>query len=282
MFDAMYRRKSQCLMSPFVCGVVVLGLSTVITFGAGARPQLAATKTTTVWVVKQVTSYTGGLTLYIGDDFVKAVTHDGELAIITHAPKWNVVMYRKSENRGLELTYEKWNESGLGLMTSKRSLELGSKSNYFDPVLKVNCTKVDRPCSGRFYEANDPSMFRGAARQELRRLVYRCATSIPMSSKKISKFVTSIYNVPDNNCVPLELAYYCTDGSILKPYSTKSVEKEQLPVSLFAYPVGYKKVSDRAEMTYSKKQFQQVRTFLDSYMIDEPKNPSLVIPPNRN
>jgi hypothetical protein len=234
---------------------------------AGIAPAARSESSDQVWIVRQSNQLLGVVTLYIGQDRAKLTARNGELTMTCCAPNWNVVVYRKSDNVGVNVPLEQWYRNGFRLMNPRTSLDKGKHENTVDPDLKIDCQELVLKTADRLYGVDDPTVFRSSKKTFMREIRYKCTRSIPIN-KNVDKFLTGVFNVPDLDGIPLALTYFCTDGTIEKPYGTLSLKKGQSPSSFFTYPKGYAATALN-QILISKHSQSQMQAILDAVVNEE-------------
>lgn len=246
--------------------LVVLG-AVLLSFAASTT-RCSAENQKDVWVVKEINQFLGTTNIYLSPDGARCVVRDGELSILCAAPKWNVVLFRKSDNSGVDIPYEHFCRHGLNLMNPKQSLRTGIAKSISDEQLNVPCKEMKIRCGKQFFGTNDPVLFQATKKLGLREIYYKCTESVPVSPK-VQAFLNGLFNVPrEFTGVPLELSYYCTDGSVERTYSTLSVKKSRVPQNFFAYATGFKTAAI-ADLMISNKQKHQFESLLESVVEEE-------------
>jgi hypothetical protein len=242
-------------------------LTLLLIVPAGIAPAARSESCDQVWIVRQSNQLLGVVNLYIGQDRAKLTARNGELTMTCCAPNWNVVVYRKSDNVGVNVPIEQWYRNGFKLMNPRTSLDKGKHENTVDPDLKIDCQELVLKTDNRLYGVNDPTVFRSSTKTFTREIRYKCTRSIPLN-KNVDKFLTGVFNVPDLDGIPLALTYICTDGSVEKPYGTLSLKKGQSPASFFTYPKGYA-TTVLNQILISKHSQNQMQAILDAVVNEE-------------
>jgi hypothetical protein len=223
-----------------------------------------------VTVIKQSNLYLGPITLYFGHDRVKLIGREGNLAILCAPPDWKVVVFRKDENKALEVPLERWSSEGFGLMRAKQSLTDGKSSTIFDPGLKINCLQIVSKPGGRFYEGNDPVMYRTTTKSTVTKVIFKATASLPLT-EHCMRFVQGLYDQQDLPYVPLEMANALSDGTTSKTYSTSSISKETVPPAFWTYPKNYAHAKNKSDILASEKDVKKFGDLLKTYMDDVPE-----------
>jgi hypothetical protein len=163
-----------------------------------------------------------------------------------------------------EIAVNDWIGKGLKTFNGRAEITSGTKSTYFDPLLKMNVLQREVPLSGRFFGSNDPALFRSAVKKQLSSMRLRLATNIPLGEEE-KKFLQGIYTLPYCGGYPLELATLTTDGGVTYTYVAQSVSKTKVNASIFDYPTGFKTVQDRFKVFVTEKQKERFSDFMDAF-----------------
>ncbi len=243
----------------FRISIVVMLLFVVFLTPANANNTLKE-----VWVIKQQTDHFGPVTLYIADDGIKFVANGGDLTIVACKPSWKVVAFNKPENLAFETSLSDWPRSGLKMFKGRGEMLTGTKSTFYDSILKTKCQQFEVKLNGAYYGNNEPVFFRAAVKKQLASMRLKCATDVVMS-EEVKKVVTGLYTLPYCGGFPTELANLTTDGGATYIYRTLSILKNKVDTSLFTYPTGYKVTKERIDVLVSKKQKKRFEEFIDAF-----------------
>jgi hypothetical protein len=226
-----------------------------------------------VTVVKQSNLYLGPTTLYFGQDKAKLISREGNLIILCAPPDWQVVVFRRDDNRALVMPLDRWASEGFGLMRAKQSLEDGTASRIFDPVLKTSCIQIVTKPGGRFFEGNDPVIYRTTTKSTVTRVIFKLAASISLT-EKMKHFVQGLYDQSTIQYLPLEMNNALSDGSNSRTFFTSAISKATVPPTFWTYPTHYTIAKTKSDIMASEKDVQKFGDILKTYMEDdtEPKH----------
>lgn len=255
----------------YLCG---LALATAII--VCAKPTEAANKVKEpnktepikVLLVKQLNNYFGPTDLYIGENEALLIGREGKTKVLCKAPDWNVLVYSKDANKGLEQPLSKWEVAGLNAVNSKKNLAGRKRTATRDLQLKIDCWEIVIDANERYFGSDDPMIFRSLSKKSLKQVRFKSTRDLALSPN-VTRFLRGLYNIPDFGGLPIELLNKFSDGSQTYFYRTKSMERTEVTASLFDTPVGYHKARDIAEILVGNLDKRQLTDLLDSLMHDE-------------
>lgn len=221
-----------------------------------------------VLLVKQLNNYFGPTDLYIGENQALLIGREGKTKVLCKAPNWNVLIYSRDANKGLEQPLSKWELSGLNAVKSKKNLAGRQRAAIRDLQLKIDCWEIVIDANERYFGSDDPMIFRSLSKQSLKQVRFKSSRSLALSPN-VTRFLRGLYNTPDCDGLPIELLNKFSDGNQTYFYKTKSLEKTEVPDSLFDTPTGYHKAKDMAEILVGNLDKRQLTDLVDSLMHEE-------------
>lgn len=239
-------------------------------YPTGSAAGTAPAKMVKAYRLSQDNAYFGATDIYLSDVGARLVTSGDKVVIVTQAPEWKVVVYSKDANKGIERSLDDWCIHGLGALNSKKPLGRGIRRPIRDSKLKLDCCEIVIHANERFYGTDDPLIFRSLNKQSLAEIRYEYSRSLTINTK-VKDFLRGLYNVPDFGGVPLELVNIFNNGSKSYNYRTFWVKETTVPDSTFAYPRGYRKASNIAEIMMGNLNRGEIRDLIDS-LVDEAKD----------
>ncbi|MBS1991039.1 MAG: hypothetical protein JSS83_11005 [Cyanobacteria bacterium SZAS LIN-3] len=245
----------------------LLLISSVFNCLALAMPTPAVAESVTV--ISQNDVFLGRSTLYLGKESAKFLARGDNFMILCGPPTWKVMIYRKEDNRAMVFDLTDWDQDGFKLMPPKTELRRALVTPVFFQPANQTCKQFVLSTNKRFFESNDPLVFRSETSKTLSKITCITTSGIKLGDK-MTKFIHGLYSQPWTNEIPLSLTNTLSDGSEAMTYKLISMKQANVAPDFFAYPKNYTLVTNRKDIMTSKKEEKRAHELLDS-LIDEYK-----------
>jgi len=200
-----------------------------------ASPAAGKIETVDCLVLHQRDLKVGKMTVYFAGDRIRVDSMNGQGTIVSKAPAWNVLIYNR-DRQAISVNAKEWHEKGLdNLMNSKRNLKWKASTALF---MGYRVSEVTRMAAPDIKEHGLEGFYRTRKETPVRKSWKKLPTTY-IGSNKLGlteaeyKFAQGLYLTPPAGSVLLATR---GPGPGKSSFSTVSIKKEKVPISLFIPP----------------------------------------------
>ncbi|MGD9679819.1 MAG: hypothetical protein AB7W16_01430 [Candidatus Obscuribacterales bacterium] len=200
-----------------------------------AAPAAGKVETVDCLVLKQRDLKVGKMTVYFAGDRIRVDSMNGQGTLVSKAPDWSVLLYNR-DRQGISVSASEWHEKGLdNLMNTKRTLKWKPRTTPFMGYKAVESTRMTLAGAGDrtledFYRTKKEKPLRKSLKKEP--TTYIASSKLGLTEAEY-KFARGLYQTPPSASVLLATL---GPGPGKSSFSTVSIKKEKVPVSLFIPP----------------------------------------------
>ncbi|MCA9805477.1 MAG: hypothetical protein KC777_26080 [Cyanobacteria bacterium HKST-UBA02] len=200
-----------------------------------AAPAAGKVDTVDCLVLKQRDLKVGKMTVFFAGDRIRVDSMNGQGTIISKAPDWTVLIFNR-DRQAISVGPKDWHEKGLdNLMNTKRVLKWKPRATPFMGHKAWESTRMT------FANAEDRTMedFYRTKKEKPVKKSWKKEPTTYIASSKLGlteaeyKFAQGLYQTPPSASVLLATL---GPGPGKSSFSTVSIKKEKVPVSLFIPP----------------------------------------------
>lgn len=207
------------------------------------------------WVLTQKSQTFGDQYLYVSPSGFKCWNPKAGIALITHAPSWDVTMFNDRTKVVFRTTFEQWKQQIAGRLQGSRAQSMANI-----PWYRGGATNIAGLRATQYKMSGNNASLQRTSRSKLsqvRAADYWVSDDIQVPPK-IGEMLAQIYGLPPTTNVPLRLSYETQEGANQVALETYRSQQCPIPVTYYAAPQGYKPVKSDVEVMADEETKQMI------------------------
>ena len=212
------------------------------------------------WVLQQEQPHTGVWRIYLAPAGMAAVNDKMGCTLVTKAPQWNVVMYNDKTKVYFLSPLSEWNGASLKNASVKTGKE---KQQLYKAMLVEKKPKKLKDGTILGHKASQ-YLTDNLASTGLKKVEFWVTPDV-QAPPELKQVFSKIYGVGLSSMagLPLRVSYIDENGKRTPVFDTKSVLKQDIPLSSFTYPSTYKRVDSEIAVLMDQKGREAMASIMD-------------------
>lgn len=212
------------------------------------------------WVLQQEQPHTGVWKIYLAPAGMAAVNDKMGCTLVTKAPQWNVVMYNDKTKVYFLSPLSEWNGASLKNASVKTGKE---KQQLYKAMLVEKKPKKLKDGTILGHKASQ-YLTDNLASTGLKKVEFWVTPDV-QAPPELKQVFSKIYGVGLSSMqgLPLRVSYIDENGKRTPVFDTKSVLKQDIPLSSFTYPSTYKRVDSEIAVLMDQKGREAMASIMD-------------------
>lgn len=208
------------------------------------------------WVLTQKSQTFGDQYLYVSPSGFKCWNPKAGIALITHAPSWDVTMFNDRTKVVFHTTFDQWKQQIAGRLQGSRAQSMANI-----PWYRGGATSIAGLRATQYkMQGGNTNLQRSSRTNKLSQVKaadYWVSDDIQVPPK-IGEMLAHIYGLPPTTNVPLRLSYLTQEGANQVALETYRSQQCPIPVTYYAAPQGYKPVKSDVEVMADEETKQMI------------------------